>query len=314
MSKPVDLPDAAPLNTAVLFLVFNRLESTKEVFQAIRQARPHRLYIAADGARVEREGEAKKVEELREYLIDSIDWDCEVYTLFREKNLGCKYAVSSAISWFFDQEEQGIVLEDDCLPSQSFFGYCESLLEKYKSDETVFLVSGDGRATQNIAIENDYSFVKYPFIWGWASWARVWKKYDPEVSDWPLVKEKIIANVSDRKATKVFWSRAFDKMFNKEVDTWDFQFAFLLIKESAKCIVPRVNLITNIGFGEGATHTHDGNSSDANIPRFEMTLPLKHNGQDKETARLNDFYDRVEFSTKSLGARIVNKLRRIFFK
>ncbi|TFY90069.1 nucleotide-diphospho-sugar transferase [Pseudomonas kairouanensis] len=312
MIDATDLHADTVLDTAVLFLVFNRIDSSKKVFAAIRQAKPARLYIAADGARAGRDAEAETVKALREYLVGAVDWPCQVKTLFREKNLGCKYAVSGAITWFFDQEEQGIILEDDCLPSQSFFGYCETLLEKYKEDETVFLVSGDGRATQNVKIDNDYSFVKYPFIWGWASWARVWKQYDPELSDWPVVKERVISGVSQLNATRKFWSLAFDKMYKKEIDTWDFQFVFLLLKNSAKCIVPRVNLITNIGFGEGATHTHDGNSNDANLPRFEITLPLSHDGHNKETARLNEYYDRVEFSQRSLLERVLNKIKRYF--
>lgn len=312
MISPVSTPASAVLNTAVLFLVFNRLESSKKVFQAIREAKPPRLYIAADGARAEREGETEKVQELRNYLVSSVDWPCEVKTLFRDTNLGCKYAVSGAISWFFDHEEQGIILEDDCLPSQSFFGYCESLLNKYNDDESVFLISGDGRATQNVSITNDYSFVKYPMIWGWASWARVWKQYDPELSEWPSTKAEVIPRVSVRKATRQFWSIAFESMFNKKIDTWDFQFVFLLLKNSARCIVPRVNLITNIGFGEGATHTHDASSESANLPRFEIPLPLKHDGYDLESARLNEFYDRVEFSQPSLIGRIIRKVKALW--
>lgn len=312
MMDSADAPVSPDFNTAVLFLVFNRLDSSKKVFQAIRKAKPPRLYIAADGARAGREGEAEKVEELRNYLVSSVDWPCEVKTLFRDKNLGCKYAVSGAISWFFDQEERGIILEDDCLPSQSFFGYCESLLNKYNNDESVFLISGDGRSTQNVNIINDYSFVKYPMIWGWASWARVWKQYDPELSDWPAAKSELIPRVSTNKATRRFWLITFESMFNKKIDTWDYQFVFLLLKNSAKCIVPRVNLITNIGFGEAATHTHDAGSKSANLPRFEIPLPLKHNGCDLESARLNEFYERVEFSRPNLISRIISKVQRLW--
>ena len=123
-----------PLNTAVLFLVFNRLDTTKQVFEAIQQAKPPRLYVAADGARELKEGEAEIVKAVREFVIQNIDWECEVKTLFREQNHGCKMAVSGAIDWFFANEEKGIILEDDCLPSQSFFWFCEELLYKYKDD------------------------------------------------------------------------------------------------------------------------------------------------------------------------------------
>ena len=125
MSKDSFTPPQ-PLNTAVLFLVFNRLDTTKQVFEAIREAKPPRLYIAADGARETKAGEAEKVTAVRDFILKNIDWECDIKTLFREENLGCKYAVSGAIDWFFDNEEMGIILEDDCLPSQSFFGFVMS--------------------------------------------------------------------------------------------------------------------------------------------------------------------------------------------
>ena len=132
-----------PLITPVLFIVFNRLDKTRQVFEAIRQARPPFLYIASDGARFNKEGELEKVQAVRDFIIQNIDWKCEVKTLFRKKNLGCKYAVSGAISWFFNNVDQGIILEDDCLPSKSFFWYCEELLEKYKHDNSIYLISGE---------------------------------------------------------------------------------------------------------------------------------------------------------------------------
>ncbi|MFP4332877.1 MAG: hypothetical protein ACLFQJ_06210, partial [Campylobacterales bacterium] len=144
-----------PLKTAVLFLVFNRLDTTKQVFEAIRQAKPPRLYVAADGAREAKEGEDQKVKAIREYILQHIDWDCEVKTLFREKNLGCKIAVSSAITWFFENEEMGIILEDDCLPSQSFFWFCEELLERYKDDMRIMMVSGYNKV-QRYNQQNSY--------------------------------------------------------------------------------------------------------------------------------------------------------------
>ena len=130
MGKVATFSPPYSLNTAVLFLVFNRLDTSKQVFQAISQAKPPRLYVAADGARVSKEGESEKVQAVRDYIMQNIDWKCEVKTLFRDENLGCKYAVSGAITWFFQNEEQGIILEDDCLPNQSFFWFCEELLER----------------------------------------------------------------------------------------------------------------------------------------------------------------------------------------
>lgn len=156
-----------PLNTAVLFLVFNRPDTTKQVFEAIRKAKPPRLYVAADGPRLNRAGEEEKVKAVREYLMDNIDWSCEVKTLFRQENLGCKYAVSGAITWFFEHEEMGIILEDDCLPSQSFFWFCEELLNRYNNDTRIFLISGFNSINKWKNNSFDYLFSYYGSIWGW---------------------------------------------------------------------------------------------------------------------------------------------------
>ncbi|MEL4300474.1 glycosyltransferase family 2 protein [Shewanella xiamenensis] len=300
------------LNTAVLFLVFNRLDTTKQVFDAIRQAKPPRLYIAADGARENKDGEVEKVQAVRDFIIQNIDWECDVKTLFRQKNLGCKYAVSGAISWFFKSEEQGIILEDDCLPSQSFFWYCEELLERYKEDESIYLVSGDARGPESFDMKEDYSFCKYPLIWGWASWASAWKNYDPEISDWPTQRKILPSAISNYKPTVIFWKNIFDRMYNKEINTWDYQFSYLLLKNKGKSIVPKVNLITNVGFGADATHTFSSDSQMANRKRYEINIPLTHLQDYESEIKINDFYDRNEFFTKSFLARAVDKLLKFF--
>lgn len=302
-----------PLNTAVLFLVFNRLDTTKQVFEAIRQAKPPRLYIAADGARLSKQGEVEKVQAVRDFILHSIDWECEVKTLFREQNFGCKYAVSGAITWFFENEPQGIILEDDCLPSQSFFWYCEELLETYKDDKSVYSVSGDARGAESFDMKEDYGFCKYPLIWGWASWARAWKNYDPEMDDWPMQREKFPSTISNYKPTVIFWKNIFEKMHNKEINTWDYQFSYLLLKNKGKSIVPKVNLITNVGFGADATHTFSADSEAANRKRYEIKIPLSHATSFESETKINDFYDTKEFSSKSFVERVVNKLSRLIF-
>ncbi len=311
MSEATVFTPPHTLNTAVLFLVFNRLDTTKQVFEAIRQAKPPRLYVAADGARANKEGEVEKAQAVRDYIMQNVDWECEVKTLFQEENLGCKYAVSGAITWFFENEEQGIILEDDCLPSQSFFWYCEELLNKYKHDESIYLVSGDSRGSESFNMKEDYGFCKYPMIWGWASWARVWKNYDAELLDWPANRNTLPKQISQYKPTINFWIAIFDRMYKKEIDTWDYQFSYLLLKNQARCIVPRVNLITNIGFGADATHTLSVISEDANRSRNEITIPLNHSPSADSERKINDFYDRNEFLSRSFLVRAINKLTRL---
>lgn len=300
-----------PLNTAVLFLVFNRLDTTKQVFLEIKKAKPPRLYIAADGQREYVEGEGKKVKEVRDYIMSSIDWDCDVKTLFREKNFGCKYAVSSAITWFFENEERGIILEDDCVPSQSFFWFCEELLEKYKNDESVYTVSGDARAADRVGMLGDYGFCKYAGIWGWASWARVWKNYDAEMSDWNSLSSTLPQQISNYRRTIKFWKITFDQTYNGKIDTWDYQLFFLLFKNKANSIIPRVNLITNIGFGEDATHTLNTRHPCANRKRYELNMPLRYRPSDITTKKINNFYDRNFYRQENIFIRLANKLARI---
>jgi len=245
-----------PLNTAILFLVFNRLATTQQVFEAIREVKPPRLYIAADGARESIPGEAEKVMVVRDFILKNINWKCEIKTLFRDENLGCKYAVSGAIDWFFEQEEMGVILEDDCLPSQSFFWFCEEMLVRYKDDMRIGQVSGFNPVVEVDANGDSYLFSKFGPIWGWASWRRAWKSYDVEMSSWPTVKDSnIINDIVDSKLEKEWRTSIFSKVYNNEIDTWDYQWAYAKLINSFLTISPAKNLIKNIGFGEDATHT-----------------------------------------------------------
>ena len=301
-----------PLNTAVLFLVFNRLDTTKQVFEAIKKAAPPRLYIASDGDRKHVLDEDKKVRLIRDFLLNNINWDCEVKTLFREENLGCKYAVSGAIDWFFENEEMGIILEDDCLPSQSFFWYCEELLIKYKENTNINLISGNGMGALFHPINEDYTFIKYPLIWGWASWRRVWKNYDVMIKTWPQNKLKILRSISDINQTKRYWKHSFDAVYNNKIDTWDFQFVYLLALQEAKCIIPKINLIKNIGFGVDATHSSNLNDKNANVENYELNFPLSHPKIINPNHKIGNYYDiNVYYSTNTLVKRVFNKLRRM---
>ncbi len=264
------------LNTAVLFLVFNRLDTTKQVFEAIRQAKPPRLYIAADGARTNKEGEAEKSQAVRDYIMSHIDWPCEVKTLFRDENLGCKYAVSGAISWFFEQEAQGIILEDDCLPSQSFFWFCEDLLNKYKDDLRVWHIAGNNFHF-GWQRDKDYSyyFSYYGSIWGWASWRTRWNQYSVDMKGYDEIKTKnYLWDVFGNQQEANFRLSNFDEIKNG-LNTWDFQWAYTRFFNSGLSIVPSANLVKNLGFGKDATHT-TGDSKWAHLTNNDLTLPLKH--------------------------------------
>jgi hypothetical protein len=296
-----------PLNTAVLFLVFNRPDTTKQVFEAIRKAKPPRLYVAADSAREAKESEGQKVKEVREYIISNIDWDCEVKTLFREQNLGCKIAVSGAVDWFFENEEMGIILEDDCLPSQSFFWFCEKLLEKYKEDMRVGQISGDNFQKGIKRGGADYYFSIYSHIWGWASWANRWQNYDVSLNSFN--DAKFIEEIFDKKSSKRYWIGVFKNMKAGGVDTWDYQWVFTLWKTKQLTVLPNINLIENIGFGESATHT-TGESEFSNLKACEIVLN-KHPKNVERDIEADEFTAKCMFSKKSFPERVVNKVRRL---
>ncbi len=262
--------------TPILFLVFNRLNTTKQVFAKIREVKPSQLFVASDGPRTQLPDEKDKIEEIRQFILANIDWECELNTLFRDSNLGCGLAVSSAIDWFFEHVEQGIILEDDTLPENSFFTYCELLLNYYKEDTRVGLISGNNF---NLVKDTTYSYLytKYVSIWGWATWRRAWKLYDfklqllkqqPEMIE-DLLKNKFCqSEYSQRKVL-------FDNIINSKMDTWDYQWFFCCLVHHLLTIIPTTNLISNIGFNKDATHTIQSNIF-ANLPTNELKFPLKH--------------------------------------
>jgi len=266
------------LDTAVLLITFNRLDTTKLVFETIKQVKPPRLYIASDGARENIESENTVVQDVREYVLSQIDWDCEVKTLFSENNLGCKYGVISGISWFFENEEMGIILEDDCVPDQSFFYYCEELLHYYKDDKRIWHISGNNFLPDDFK-DAEYSYYFggiYGSIWGWASWRDRWKHFDADISLFEKLKPNhFLENCYD--GSPAVKSRFNDfQLIRNGLDTWDYQWVFTRWINSGLTIIPAVNLVFNAGFGENATHTFSKKDERGKMIVNEIEFPLKH--------------------------------------
>jgi hypothetical protein len=262
-------------NTPILFIIFNRPETTNVVFEAIRQAKPSKLFIAADGPRKNKPGEKELCEETRK-ITEKIDWECEVKTLFREENLGCGKAPSQAITWFLKNVEAGIILEDDCLPNPSFFKYCEDLLERYRLNNNIYMISGNNFLPTSLRLEESYYLSRMTHIWGWATWRRAWEKYDFQMSDFSdFVKNRTIEKIwSDKKAQK-YWLEKFNEISKDHADIWDYQWTYMIWKNNGFSIAPNVNLISNIGFGNKGTHTLNKNDPFANLPVEDMIFPLK---------------------------------------
>ena len=241
--------------SAVLFLVFNRPDTTEKVFRAIQNAKPAKLYLACDGPRKNNVIDQRNVKEVRELILNGIDWECEVKNRFQSENLGCKNAVSSGITWFFENEEEGIILEDDCLPSESFFNFCDSLLEKYREDQRVSHIGGVNFLGHNLANNESYYFSRFTHVWGWASWRRVWRDYDVHLTllDKFLANNHLIDIFPDKRVTK-YLSRELKRVQIGALNTWDYQYLFLNLIKNGLCIIPAKNLVENIGFGVNATH------------------------------------------------------------
>jgi len=262
----------------VLFLVFNRPDLTARVFERIREMRPSLLYVAADGPRADRETEAKLCKQTRLVVDSGIDWKCRVERLYRDNNLGCRAAVSDAINWFFRHVEEGVILEDDCLPDPSFFRFCGELLHRYRLDTRVFHVSGFNPVTQTGRVDGpSYSCWHFGSIWGWATWRRACAHYDVDMKDWPdfhRAGRMVDYCTSDEEA--LARTNTFAEAYSGQIDTWDFQWAFARLLNNAVSITPVGNLVTNLGFGDAATHTRNAKDERANRSAVPVRFPLVH--------------------------------------
>lgn len=259
-------------NTPILLIVFNRLDTTIEVFNAIRNQKPRFLFIAADGPRIDAEEDIQKCTSVRQ-IVKQIDWDCQLKTLFRDKNLGCKIAVSSAITWFFNQVDKGIILEDDCVPSDSFFTFCSEMLVKYEFNSEILHIGGTNPISR-VVEANSYYFSKYNRIWGWASWRRAWEYYDVNINRWPKIKNDGVLKKYMWGLEKILFTNIFDKVYAGKIDTWDYQW-FLCRLLNGYAIIPDVNLVSNIGFRNDSTHTAKKNRT-ANLKRYDLREPIEH--------------------------------------
>ena len=263
------------LNTAVAFIIFNRPAVTERVFAEIAKAKPPKLLVIADGPRANRPGDAELCAATRA-IIDRVDWNCDVRTNYSVVNLGCRYRVSSGLDWVFETVEEAIILEDDCLPHPAFFRFCEELLTKYRHDTRVAMIRGDNFPGTSLK-DFDYRFSIYPGIWGWASWRRVWKKYDVDMKQWPGERnEAWLRDWLGSASVARVWERFFEKTFAGEIDTWDFQFIFAIWCQFQLSIIPRANLISNIGAGPDSTHVMDARNPRLNRKLEDLAFPLWH--------------------------------------
>lgn len=303
--------------TPILFLIFNRPDLTKITFQSICDIKPKKLFIAADGPRTGNQYDELNCNLARQNVLSMINWDCEVQTLFREKNIGCGKAPSEAITWLFMHVEKGIIIEDDCLPEQSFFYYCQELLDRYFENEKVMNISGTN--LQPFATENNsYYFSKYTHTWGWATWKRAWAKYNYDIleEDKSLLKTWV-KDISFSDSEIAYWENIFNYSKVNENSIWDYQWLFTLWKFKGVSITPKVNLVSNIGFGNNGTHTLDPMNPYSSLPTFRIEIPLSY-PSDKiiisdhiDSQISNHFFGIRKISKYSLMKKYYRKVRLI---
>ena len=267
------------MDTPLLYIVFNRPELVEKSFERIQDYAPKKLYVAADGPRATKSGDNEKCANVRQYIKDNIDWECDVKYSFKDHNLGCGKAVSGAIDWFFQNEEEGIIIEDDCIPDLSFFKFCEELLDKYRNDKQIFQIAGSNWQKGNKRGDADYYFSYISSVWGWATWKDRWDLYkyiiDIDSDDYSKMKINLKEIALNQREVN-FHLNCFEQTANGKIDTWDYQWRYLMFLNKGKSIVPNFNLISNVGFGEGGTHTHNISHWRSNLESRTVSFPLKH--------------------------------------
>jgi hypothetical protein len=297
------------LQTPVALFVFRRPETTRRVFESISRVRPTRLLLIADGPRSDRENEAEDCRQVRE-IVTRVDWPCELSTNFAENNLGSQERVISGLDWVFSLVEEAIILEDDCLPDLSFFPFCQELLERYRGDSRVAAISGTNLVGKYLSTEDSYFFSQLGGNWGWATWRSQWRKYDRHLQDWPkLREEKMLSEIFDQPRTVAHWSKVFDMVrANQSPSAWDYQWLYTNLKNNALTVVPEVNLVTNIGFGPGATHT-DAVDHRLTPPVAPIQFPLRHPSSLVPSRSMDRRLQHLH--SVSFGRRISRKIRRV---
>lgn len=302
------------LNAPVAFIIFNRPEFTARVFDEIARARPRKLLVIGDGPRLGRVGEAETVRRTRQ-IVQRVNWPCDVLTNFSAANLGCRRRVSSGIDWVFQQVDEAIILEDDCLPEQSFFQYCQELLARYRSDQRIGMISGDNFQLGRRDRSDSYYFSKYSHIWGWASWRNRWQgSYDEALSEWPNIRRGgRLAAVLNDEGELDYWESIFQRVHTGDIDTWDYQWVLANFLAGRLSIMPSVNLISNIGFGPDATHT-SGVSPLANLPVEPMRFPMVHPVEISRNQLADRYIDRMWVRPplwRRLQSGLATKIRKL---
>jgi hypothetical protein len=301
------------MKTPVVLIIFRRPEKTQKLLNIIREIQPKQLFVIADAPRSHKLGEAEKCEKTRA-IMDTIDWDCQVYKNYSEQNLGSFKRIPTGLNWVFSQVEEAIILEDDCLPEKTFFPFCEELLEHYRHDQRVMTISGNNFQFGRQTTSDSYYFSRYSHSWGWATWRRAWQYFDMNMTHWPRVKEKNLLNfILEDRRTRQYWEKIFQDVFDSQIVAWDYRWTFACWLQNALTILPSRNLVSNIGFDEDASHTTSKNHPFAYLPTYPMTFPLQHPPLMIRDGAADQFSQKNIFDP-TLTYRLKRKLSKFFSK
>jgi hypothetical protein len=283
----------------VLLLTFNRPTKTALVLDQISHWKIPRLYVAGDGPRPEVAEDVARCQAVRR-LIESLDVPYPIDTWFRDRNAGCGVAVSEAISWFFDHEPVGIILEDDCVPHPSFLPYCAELLGRYHDTSEVMSISGNNFLYEREVNPTSYGFIRHPLIWGWATWRYAWQHFDFGMREWPQSRSTNWLSelcLGQRDAVR-YWESVFEQTYRNEIDSWAYRWTYACWRQRGLSIIPGMNMVDNIGFGASATHTTSRPAWLDRVRSGDMNFPLEHPGVITQDRAAEGWIDRTIFNTK----------------
>tara|TARA_B100000780_G_C21087931_1_gene438335 strand:- start:72 stop:1034 length:963 start_codon:yes stop_codon:yes gene_type:complete len=281
----------------ILILAFNRPNETLILFELLSKIKPDKIYISQDGPRINNKTDFDLCKKVKDIVLNP-NWECKVYTKFNITNKGCRDSVHKGINWFFEHEDKGIILEDDCIPSISFFNFCEKMLKKYQDKNNIHVISGSNFQKSNIIGKGDYYISKYAHCWGWATWKRAWKNYDNELSFWStLKKSQNWKKLHENKLEKKYWTKILDKVQKKKIDSWAYVWQATIWNNNGVTITPNKNLVKNIGFNENATHT----ISTKKTNKFNFSEEMNVEIEEPVSEEINKDADRFVFNSHFNG-------------
>ncbi len=294
-------------DTPILLVIFNRPDTTRKVFAVLRKIRPRTLFIAADGPRRGVISDRKRCSEARA-IVRSISWKCDVKYFFRKRNKGCGLNMIGAMTWFFKSVPEGIILEDDCVPDESFFPYCRELLRRYRHNPTIMTISGDNFQGSHKRGNASYYFSVFPSIWGWATWRRSWRLYNHSLGH---VDMNLIRKYFPQQNEYEYWRKIFTWVERGPADIWDYQWVYASWKNNGLSVIPQSNLVTNIGMDANATHTRSAHR--LTVQATPMTFPLRHPETIQADSRADMLTEHRYYNYKDNGIlRFINQLVRKF--